>query len=173
MSDGASNVRVVVGGVSGSGKSTVGEALAARLGVAFEDGDDLHPDANKDKMRAGEALTDEDRRPWLIAVGEWLEAREGGVVACSALRRTHRDLLRAHADDLDILMLDGEPDVIRERQAGRGQHFMPSSLMNSQFATYEPMAPEERGVTLDVSDPVDVIVESYVAGLTGRSADRS
>jgi len=164
-------VRVVVGGVSGSGKSTVGAALAERLGVAFEDGDDLHPEANKAKMRAGDPLTDEDRRPWLIAVGQWLEAREGGVVACSALRRTHRDLLRQHAPDLDFVMLDGDPDTIRDRQAGRGQHFMPASLMASQFATYEPLAPEEHGTTLDIADRVDVIVAAYVDGLEGRRAE--
>lgn len=156
-------MRVVVGGVSGSGKSTVGRALAERLGVPFEDGDDLHPQANVEKMRAGEPLTDEDRRPWLIEVAGWLAEREAGVIACSALRRTYRDLLRSEAD-LEILMLQGDPELISSRQAARGQHFMPTGLMASQFATYEPLSPEEDGRTVDVGQDVEAIVEEFLAG---------
>ena len=152
-----------MGGVSGSGKSTVGRALAERLRVPFEDGDDLHPEANVQKMRAGEPLTDEDRRPWLLEVAGWLSERDAGVIACSALRRTYRDLLRSQAD-LEILMLHGDPDLISSRQAARGQHFMPTGLMTSQFATYEPLAPEEDGRTVDVGQDVEAIVDEFLTG---------
>lgn len=157
-------MRVVVGGVSGSGKSTVGAAVADRLGLAFCDGDDLHPQANVEKMRAGVPLTDEDRVPWLVAVGEWL-AQHDGVVASSALRRTHRDLIRRQADDVQMLLLHGDPDLIRERQAARGQHFMPPGLMSSQFATFEPLEPDEAGTTLDVAADVETLVAAGVAAL--------
>ncbi|MDO9456579.1 gluconokinase [Nocardioides sp.] len=159
-----SAVRVVVAGVSGSGKSTVGEALAARLGVAFCDGDDLHPPANVAKMRAGTPLTDADRWPWLDDIGAWLARDAGGVVACSALRRAYRDRLRSAVPGLDVLLLDGDPGLIRARQAARGQHFMPTSLLDSQLATFEPLAPDEAGLTVDVADPVEEIVARYAGG---------
>jgi gluconokinase len=154
-------MRVVVGGVSGSGKSTVGEALARRLGLPFADGDDLHPQANVEKMRAGTPLTDEDRRPWLVAVGRWL-AEHDGVVACSALRRDYRDLVRAQADGVTVLLLHGEKDLIRVRQAARGQHFMPPELMDSQFALYEPIEDDEAGAVLDVAHDVETLVAQAV-----------
>lgn len=157
-----SSIRIVVGGVSGSGKSTVGSALADRLGVPFEDGDDLHPAANVEKMRAGVPLTDADRQPWLVAVGDWLAAREAGVIACSALKRSYRDLLRSRADDVEVLLLHGDPDLIRERQAGRGQHFMPPGLMTSQLATLEALQPGEAGATLDVAASVEQVVTDYL-----------
>jgi gluconokinase len=155
---------VVVMGVSGSGKSTVGIALAARLDVPFVDGDDLHPQANIDKMAAGHALDDDDRYPWLEAIGVWLADHEagGGVVACSALRRKYRDQLRGHAREVGFLHLRGSNDVIAARQAARPGHFMPPSLLASQFATLEPLAPDERGLVIDVDQPVDVIVQEYV-----------
>lgn len=162
--------RVVVAGVSGSGKTTVGKALAERLQVPFEDGDDLHPPANVAKMRAGEPLTDADRAPWLEAVGDWLAAHDDGVVACSALRRPYRDALRAAADDVEVLLLHGDPDVIRRRQAGRGQHFMPPALMSSQLATFEPLAPDEAGTTLDVGLAVDELVEAFLARRGGEGS---
>lgn len=161
--------RVVVGGISGSGKSTVGAALAERLGVEFCDGDDLHPEANVAKMRAGTPLTDEDRWPWLDAIAAWLAEREAGVVACSALRRSYRDHLRAAVPDVEVLLLHGDADLIRERQASRGQHFMPASLLDSQIATLEPLEPDEAGATLDVADPVEEIVAAYAAH-EGREA---
>ena len=157
-------MRVVVGGVSGSGKSTVGAALAERLGLPFCDGDDLHPRANVEKMRSGEPLDDNDRLPWLIAIGEWLAGHDG-VVAASALRRTHRDLIRAQAPDVEVLLLHGDPDLIRERQAARGQHFMPTGLMSSQFATFEPLEPDEAGTTLDVGGDIESLVAAGVAAL--------
>lgn len=154
--------RVVVGGVSGSGKSTVGEALAARLGVEYEDGDDLHPASNIAKMRAGQPLTDDDRWPWLDAVAAWL-AEHDGVIACSALKRAYRDRIRAHASGVDVLMLAGDADLIRERQAARGQHFMPPALMTSQLATLEPLQPDEPGLIVDVATGVEDLVGAYLA----------
>jgi len=156
-----SRTRVVVGGVSGSGKSTVGSALADRLGVPFVDGDDLHPQANVDKMRAGTPLTDEDREPWLLAVSTWL-AENDGVVACSALRRAYRDLIRECADGVTVVLLHGDPELIRARQAARGQHFMPPELMDSQFALFEPIASDEAGATLDVAGDVESLVDEAV-----------
>ena len=154
---------VVVMGVSGTGKTTVGVALAKRLGVPFVDGDDLHPPANVAKMSRGEALDDTDRYPWLEAVGQWLaDHGDGGVAACSALRRRYRDQLRSHAAGLVFVHLDGSREVIQQRQAGRSGHFMPSSLLASQFATLEPLEPDELGVVIDVDQTVDAVVAAYV-----------
>ncbi|MDH2415366.1 gluconokinase [Nocardioides sp. CER19] len=155
---------VVVMGVSGSGKSTVGAALAQRLGVPFEDGDDLHPPANIAKMSAGVPLDDDDRYPWLEAIGEWLAAHQadGGVMSSSALKRKYRDQLRRHVPHLAFLHLHGSREVIAARQATRPGHFMPASLLTSQFATLEPLAPDERGLVIDVAQSVDAIVQEYV-----------
>lgn len=156
---------VVVMGVSGSGKSVVGSALARRLGVEWLDGDDLHPAENVAAMKAGRPLSDAQRVPWLEAVGGWLaEHRDpGGVIACSALRRRYRDRLRAHAEGVDFLLLDGDPELIRQRQRSRKGHFMPASLMTSQLASLEPLEPDEHGITLDVSAGVQELVDTYVA----------
>ena len=157
--------QLVVRGVSGSGKSTVGAAVAQRLGIPFADADDFHPAANIAKMTAGHALDDDDRYPWLEAIGEWLAAHpSGAVVSCSALKRKYRDQLRRHAPGATFLHLAGGQDVIARRQAGRPGHFMPSSLLTSQFDTLEPLAPDEAGVTIDVDQSVDAIVEEYVDG---------
>ena len=154
---------LVVMGVSGSGKSTVGAAIAQRLRVPFADADDFHPEANVAKMTAGEPLDDSDRHPWLEALGEWLaEHADGGVMGCSALKRKYRDQLRHHAHGVAFLLLHGTPEVIRKRQASRPGHFMPASLLNSQFATLEQLAPDEHGVTLDVDQSVDALVEQYL-----------
>ncbi|MGH3353891.1 MAG: gluconokinase [Nocardioides sp.] len=154
---------LVVMGVSGSGKSTIGAAIAGRLRVPYEDADDLHPAANIEKMTAGIALDDDDRYPWLEAVGEWLanHSERGGVMSCSALKRKYRDQLRRHTDDVTFLHLDGTPEVIARRQASRPGHFMPASLLASQFKTLEPLAPDEAGIVIDVDQPVDAIVEEY------------
>jgi gluconokinase len=150
-------------GVSGSGKSTVGAALAQRLRVPFADADDFHPPANVVKMSAGQALDDQDRHPWLETVGAWLAGHpDGGVMSCSALKRTYRDQLRRHAHDVAFLLLEGSPEVIRRRQASRPGHFMPASLLGSQLATLERLAPDEPGVTVDVDQSVDAIVAEYV-----------
>jgi gluconokinase len=160
---------VVVMGVSGSGKSTVGAALAGRMRVPFEDADDLHPSANVAKMSRGEALDDSDRYPWLELIGMWLvKHADGGVIACSALKRKYRDQLRHHSDNVEFLLLEGSRDVIEKRQAARPGHFMPASLMTSQFATLEPLAPDEHGVVVSVDQSVDQIVEGYLA-LTGTA----
>jgi gluconokinase len=154
---------LVVMGVSGSGKSTVGAALAQRLGVPFADADDLHPPENIAKMTAGHPLDDADRRPWLETIGEWLAAHpDGGVVSCSALKRTYRDQLRQHVAGLEFLHLAGTRGVIARRQASRPGHFMPASLLDSQFATLEPLEADERGVVIDVDQSVDAIVQQYV-----------
>jgi gluconokinase len=161
---------VVVMGVSGSGKSTVGAALAGRLRVPFEDADDLHPSANIAKMSRGEPLDDSDRYPWLELIGMWLvNHSDGGVIACSALKRRYRDQLRGHLSSVEFLLLQGDREVIERRQAARPGHFMPASLMTSQLATLEPLAPDEDGVVLDVDQSVDEIVAGYLA-LKGNDA---
>ena len=159
---------IVVMGVSGSGKSTVGAALAQRLRVPFADADDFHPEANIAKMTAGHALDDDDRRPWLDSIGERLAAHaEGGVMSCSALKHAYRDQLREHCPDVDFLHLAGTPEVIGRRQASRPGHFMPASLLASQFETLEPLAADEHGVDVNVDQNIDSIVNEYVT-LTQR-----
>lgn len=152
-------------GVSGSGKSTVGTALAARLGVPFQDADELHPPANITKMAAGHALDDHDRGPWLEVVGAWLAAHPGGgVIACSALKRSYRDRLRVHRPDVTWLHLDGDPGLIADRQAGRPGHFMRPGLMASQVDTLERLGPDEGGLVVDVRRSVpDIVAEAVVA----------
>jgi gluconokinase len=153
-------------GVSGSGKTTVGAALAQRLRVPFADADDFHPPANVAKMAAGEPLDDADRGPWLDALGRWLRDHPaGGVLACSALRRRYRDHLREYADGLRCVHIHGERDVIARRVAARTGHFMPAGLLESQFEVLEPLEPDEDGFVVDVAAPVDEQVEQAVAGL--------
>lgn len=154
---------LVVMGVTGSGKSTVGKAFAQRLGVPYADADDFHGEANIAKMSAGVPLDDDDRRPWLRAIGEWLAAHtDGGAVAsCSALRRAYRDILRGPAPTVAFVHLDGDQETVRQRVAARLGHFMPESLVASQFATLEPLGPDERGVVLDLAAPVDDIIAAY------------
>jgi gluconokinase len=153
-------------GVSGSGKSTVGAALARRLGVPFADADSFHPAANIAKMAAGKPLTVDDRYPWLEAVGQWLADHEdGGVMSCSALKHTYRDRLRSHCPRIEFLHLTGSPELIGRRHAGRPGHFMPSALMRSQFDTLEPLAPDEHGIAVDVGSSVDSIVERFLTYL--------
>jgi gluconokinase len=155
---------VVVMGVSGSGKSTVGAALAQRLRVPFADADDFHPAPNIAKMTAGHPLNDDDRRPWLESIGDWLAERcdGGGVMSCSALKRRYRDQLRQHCPGVVFLHLVGTPEVIGRRQASRPGHFMPPSLLKSQFDTLEPLEPDESGVDVDVDQNIDAIVETYL-----------
>ncbi|WP_433257212.1 gluconokinase [Streptosporangium sp. CA-135522] len=156
---------LVVMGVTGSGKTTVGAALGQRLRVPFADADDFHSAANIAKMSAGIPLDDGDRLPWLQTIGSWLarNAATGGVVSCSALRRGYRDILRDSAPAVSFLHLDGDAEVVRRRMAGRPGHFMPASLVASQFATLEPLEPDEHGIVLDLDKPVDEIVEAYLA----------
>ncbi|MCI1746794.1 MAG: gluconokinase [Acidipropionibacterium sp.] len=165
-------VTAVVMGVSGAGKSAVGVRLAARFGAAFIDGDDLHPPENIAKMAAGHPLDDADRRPWLLAVGRWLREHraEGAIAACSALKRSYRDLLRQACPGVVFIHLAGGRDLIIERVAARQHHFMPAGLVDSQFATLEPLGADEQGITLDVTGPVQEVAGRAAAWLTERPA---
>jgi carbohydrate kinase (thermoresistant glucokinase family) len=158
---------VVVMGVSGSGKSTIGALLAADLHAHFVDGDALHPASNVAKMAAGIPLDDADRWPWLAAVGHALAtAGEAGiVVACSSLKRVYRDAITAVAPGAVFVELDGSHDLLEQRIAGRHGHFMPSSLLDSQLATLEPLESDERGMRIDIEQPEDAIVREAVAGI--------
>lgn len=163
---------IVVMGVSGSGKSTVGAALAQRLRVPFADADDFHPPANIAKMTAGHPLDDDDRLPWLDSIGEWLaEHGTGGVMSCSALKRKYRDQLRGHCPAIEFLHLEGTLETIGRRQASRPGHFMPAALLASQFATLEPLEPDERGVRIDVDQSIDTIIETYVTTTDSNSTE--
>lgn len=160
---------VVVMGVSGSGKSTVGTLIAERLGVVYAEADDFHPAANVRKMAAGEPLDDEDRRPWLDSIAEWLAGRtaQGGVVSCSALRRRYRDRLRRESGArLFFVHLDGSEELIAQRVAERKGHFMPRSLLRSQFETLEPLEEDEPGAAVSVDGPPQEITERALAALT-------
>ncbi len=158
---------VLVMGVSGAGKSTIGALLAEALGVAFADADAFHPPANVTKMSAGTPLTDDDRWPWLDAIGAWLTARgnAGGVVACSALKRAYRDRLRAACPALRLVHLDGDAALIAARQAARPGHFMPASLMASQFATLETPKAGEGAIILSVAPPPAQVLAAAMAAL--------
>src|SRR6476659_3211956 len=164
---------VVMMGVSGSGKTTVGAALAQRLRVPFADADEFHPQANIDKMSAGIPLTDDDRGPWLATIATWLaeHAAGGGVASCSALKRSYRDVLAAAAPQVFFVHLHGDPDVIAARVAGRPGHFMPAALVESQFATLEPLEPRERGAVLAVDQPVDDLVTQSLTLLDHRDPE--
>jgi len=160
---------LVVMGVSGSGKSTIAEQLAARLGWRYVDGDLFHPPANVAKMSAGHPLNDEDRWPWLRAIAAEIDrlaaAGERAVVACSALKRAYRDILVHGRDDVRIVFLDGTKDLIAKRLAARKGHFMPPGLLDSQFRTLEPPQASERPVTVSIDASVDGIVDDIVRQL--------
>jgi gluconokinase len=153
--------QVVVMGVSATGKSTVAARLADALGWEFVEGDDLHPPANVAKMASGEALTDEDRAPWLDEVNA--RAREHGasgrssVLTCSALKRAYRDRLRDGVPAMFFLHLDGSYEVLEPRMQHRGRHFMPTSLLHSQFETLEPLTEDEVGAVVDVAGTIEEV----------------
>lgn len=158
-----STLRIVVMGVSGCGKTTVGLALAGRLGARFIEGDLLHPQANVAKMAAGIALTDADRWPWLDAVGSALAGSAPVVASCSALRRAYRDRLRANAgSSLCFLHLAGDRAALARRMAERPGHYMPVSLLDSQLATLEPPGADE-ALTLPIDMPPPTIVDTAIA----------
>ena len=160
-------LRVVIMGVSGCGKSVVGAGLAQLLGVPYCEGDDLHPAENVAKMRAGIALTDDDRWPWLDRVAQVLRTEAPVIVGCSALRKAYRERIRDGADDrVQFVHLAGDRAVIAERMAARKDHFMPATLLDSQFATLEPPGPDE-ALTVDVDQPLPLILDQIVAHLTG------
>ena len=149
-------------GVSGCGKSTVGRALAHHWGVDFADADDLHSPQNVTAMTAGRPLDDAARAPWLAAVAQWLgEHAGGGVIACSALRRPYRDVLRSGAPGVVFLHLDGDPNLLAQRLSSRSDHFMPPALLASQIRTLEPLGPHEQGVAFDVALSPDEIVSAF------------
>ena len=156
---------VLVMGVSGSGKSSVGVALAERLGVPFLEGDSLHPAANVAKMAAGLPLDDADRAPWLAAIATWMKGRTAGVVACSALKRAYRDRLRETAPGMRIVALLPPPDVLAERLGHRRGHFMPGSLLASQLATLEVPGDDEDAIVVTKDEPLSATIVSTVARL--------
>jgi gluconokinase len=158
---------IVVMGVSGSGKSTVGRALSRRLGVEYAEADDFHPAANIAKMAAGHPLDDADRAPWLDALGAWIKDRgdRGGVVTCSALKRRYRDRLRDAAPDLFFVHLDGSPEVIAGRLAARPGHFMPPALLRSQLDALEPLGSDEAGAVIDIGDDAEHVIGRALAAV--------
>lgn len=169
---------IVLMGVSGAGKTVVGETLAARLGWSFADGDDFHSPANLARMRSGTPLTDVDREPWLRsinhAVNDWIAQRRDVVLACSALRRSHRVTIRSGVPDdgsLRFVYLRGEPGEIGRRLRARVGHFMPASLLASQFEALEEPAPAE-ALAVDVDQPIPAIVDAIVRDLPMRSRVR-
>lgn len=157
-------------GVSGSGKSTVGAELAARLGRSFADGDDFHSEANRAKMGAGHPLTDEDRWPWLATIGTYLRdemiAGRPTVVACSALKRVYRDRIRAAGASVYFVFLTGNEDLLQERMSSRAGHFMKAGMLASQLEILEPLDPDEFGVTVNVSGDIPDIVHEALADFT-------
>ncbi|WP_328444735.1 MULTISPECIES: gluconokinase [unclassified Amycolatopsis] len=155
---------IVVMGVSGSGKTTTGTALADALGVEYAEADSFHPQANIDKMTAGHPLTDADRAPWLESIAGWIRAHQdtGGVVTSSALKRRYRDVLRT-GGDVWFAHLHGDREVLAERMKTRKGHFMPVSLLESQLADLEPLEPDEPGAIFDIRDTPAHITEAALA----------
>jgi gluconokinase len=160
---------LIVMGVSGSGKSTIAEKLAKQLGWTYEDGDSFHPPANVAKMHAGHPLTDEDRWPWLRAIGAEIDracqAGEHAVIACSALKRAYRDILVHGRNDVRIVYLDGSQQLIADRLAKRKGHYMPASLLESQFKTLEPPTSDEHALKVSIDAAADAIVDDIVRQL--------
>jgi gluconokinase len=160
---------IVVMGVSGSGKSTVAEGLVDRLGWEFAEGDDFHPPANVAKMRSGQPLDDDDRRPWLGVLADWIGERERAgrsvVVTCSALKRSYRDVLRNGHPSVWFAHVTVDPDLLRERVAGRTGHYMPVSLVESQLAALQPLRDDEPGAAISGAGAPAVVVDELLAVL--------
>lgn len=158
-------------GVAASGKSSVASALGEALGLEVIEGDAHHPQSNIDKMAAGIPLTDDDRRPWLETLAELVGTRHaagiGTVLACSALKRSYRDILRSTipSDESFVIQLDADADTLRERMTERTGHFMPVSLLDSQLATLEPLQPDERGAVMEVSPPLEVVIQRALTAI--------
>jgi gluconokinase len=163
---------VLVMGVSGSGKTTIGAMLAGRLGWTYAEADDFHPPANVEKMHRGIPLTDEDRRPWLLATAQWMSDQAGpGVVTSSALKRAYRDLLRTARPDLHLVYLKGSRELIATRMAARHGHFFPKDLLDSQFRDLEPPADDEHPLVVSVDGPPEQIVKEIIDRLDLKPSD--
>jgi len=162
--------RLVLMGVAGCGKTTVGTALAMRIDAIYLDGDDLHPPANIAKMSRGEPLTDDERWPWLTLVGQRLaEPDEALILGCSALKRSYRDHIRREAGaPVTFVHLSGSRELIGARMAIRAGHFMPTSLIDSQFAALEPPESDEQSITVDIDAPLRTVVEQIAASIGGE-----
>lgn len=164
----AQPLHLVVMGVSGTGKSTIAQALHARLGWEFAEGDEFHPQANVDKMASGRPLMDEDRWPWLEALAAWTAERDAAgtptLLTCSALRRSYRDLLRGGGAGTWFVHLVGDKGLLLERMSSR-EHFMPPSLLESQLDTLEPLEADERGAVYDVANPPERLARMVLAQL--------
>lgn len=160
---------VVVMGVSGCGKTTVAQRIRELTGFVFAEADEFHSQTNVAKMAAGIPLTDDDRWPWLQSLAAWMAERaaagQSTVIACSALRRSYRDVLRAGPPSVDFVHLDGSPEIIRGRLATRLGHYMPVSLLESQIATLEPLGPDERGVVLNLAETPHALATEAVERL--------
>jgi len=160
---------LIVMGVAGSGKTTIAQALAQRIGWKFEDGDAFHPPANVEKMRSGHPLTDDDRWPWLRAIAAEIDraiaAGEHLAIACSALKRAYRDILIDKRTGVRLVYLKGERDLILQRLRARQEHFMPPELLDSQFATLEEPGADEHPIVVKIDAPVEVIVDNIVRQL--------
>ena len=160
---------LVVMGVSGSGKTTIAAMLAERLDRPFAEADEFHPQANIDKMSAGEPLNDDDRWPWLAAMRDWLSSQTAlghpAIVTCSALRRKYRDVLRGADGTVLFVHLAGEPALVRERVESRRAHFMPPALLKSQYDTLEPLETDENGIAVGVAGSPGEIVDSVLVHL--------
>ncbi|MBG6239264.1 gluconokinase [Mycetocola sp. CAN_C7] len=163
---------IIVMGVQGSGKSTIGRELAAVIGATFIDGDDLHSAEAKATMAAGTALTDDDRAPWLARVAQAAsDARSRGelvVLACSALKRRYRDSMREVEPSLVFVHLSGRQDLVADRLSARNHEYMPTTLLDSQFATLEPLASDEAGLSVDVTAAPDEIVRLILKEIEQR-----
>jgi carbohydrate kinase (thermoresistant glucokinase family) len=160
---------LIVMGVSGSGKTTIAEHLAARLGWPFQEGDMLHPAANVAKMRRGEPLTDEDRAPWLAIVAEWVDARLAtgapGIITCSALKRSYRDVIAGNRPGVRLIYLHGDRGVLEQHVQGRHHEFMPPTLLDSQLETLEEPGEDEHAVQVDVAGTADQTVAAILGQL--------
>lgn len=160
---------VVVMGVCGCGKSTVGKMIAGRKNWTFVEGDDLHPPSNMEKMASGKPLTDDDRWPWLDRIADEMrkigDKGHSAVITCSALRQAYRDRLRTSGTDIRFIHLTGDPDIIRQRMELRLDHFMPPGLLDSQLATLEPAGPGESIVDIDIALTVEAAAETAMNGL--------
>src|SRR5215831_16926289 len=156
-------------GVSGAGKTTVGEKLAERLGWKFVEGDLLHPVENVAKMKCGQPLTDADRAPWLASIAEtidgWRRRGASGVITCSALKRSYRRRIIGEHRDVRLVYLEGSHKLIAGRLVGRREHFMPQSLLDSQFATLEPPEPDENAITIGIDRPIGEIIDRILGVL--------